>query len=408
MTFVTQANPSRGFVLHASQQQRQFSAFTTALPLPLLRAPPHTHHNTISCVARPSSTTTKTQKPIINANKNNKALSLLGLGAVAGGGLLGSGFDVAGPGSVLEALGVLAAVVGFHEAGHFLAARLQGIHVNKFSIGFGPTLVAYQGGEVEYSLRALPLGGFVSFPDDDPDCPYPQDDPNLLRNRPVLDRAIVTAAGVIANVIFAYAICVAQAATIGVAEPTYLPGVRLGSISPGTVAAAAGLQRGDIVLRVGDLRVAPSPKSVGDVVGYIQRAPGRVLPLEVDRQGGRVSMSITPAEMPDGTGRIGVSLGPNMTVDRKKASDVGSALWLGAKDFGYLTSMVLNGLSQFITNFKETAERVSGPVAILAVGSEVARTDTSGLYQFAALINLNLAVVNILPLPALDGTFVLF
>ena len=374
--------------------------FTTYKPLsghrPSLR---------VFSVARPQQKTPKTSE---NAGKpSNKlqsgALTLLGLGAITGGGMLGSGFDVAGPESVLQALGVLAAVVGVHEAGHFLAARVQNIHVNKFSIGFGPSLITYQGGEVEYSLRAFPLGGFVAFPDDDPDCKYPPDDPDLLRNRPVLDRAIVTVAGVIANVIFAYTICVVQAGTVGLAQPEFLPGVKLGNISPGAVAAEAGLQRGDIVLSIGDMKVAPSPNSVNDVVTYIQDRAGKPLVVEVDRQGQIVDIKLTPSEMADGTGRIGVSLGANVKVSRVKAESFGAALSMGADDFNKLAGTVLKGLSQFVSNFKETAERVSGPVAILAVGSEVARTDATGLYQFAALINLNLAIVNILPLPALDG-----
>lgn len=377
-------------------------AFTTHRPLPS-----HRSSLRVFSVAQPQ------QKPPTSSPKQDKAsnklqsgaLTLLGLGAVTGGGILGSGFDLAGPESVLQALGVLAAVVGVHEAGHFLAARLQNIHVNKFSIGFGPSLLTYQGAEVEYSLRAFPLGGFVAFPDDDPDCPYPPDDPDLLRNRPVLDRAIVTVAGVVANVIFAYAICVFQASTVGLAEPEYLPGIRLGNISPGTVAAEAGLQRGDIVLSIGDMKIAPSPNSVNDVVTYIQDRAGKPLAVEVDRQGERVAIQVTPIQLPDGTGRIGVSLGANVKITRVKADSVGSALSMGADDFNKLAGTVLKGLSQFVSNFKETAERVSGPVAILAVGSEVARTDATGLYQFAALINLNLAIVNVLPLPALDGEF---
>ena len=330
------------------------------------------------------------------------SLSLFGLSGLTTAIM---GFDVAGPGSVLEALGVLAAVVGIHELGHFTAARLQNIHVTKFAIGFGPPLFTYQGGEVEYTLRALPLGGYVAFPDDDPDCPYPIDDPDLLRNRPVLDRAIVTIAGVVANCIFAFTICVAQASTIGLPIPTYMPGVKLGPINPGSVADRSGLRKGDLVLSVGDMKVAPSPRSVDEVVTYIATRPGSTFPIAFERDGQKLSLDITPAEQPDGSGRIGVSLGANVTVDRKKAQDIGSALSLGSQDFSRLLGTVLKGLSQFVSNFQQTAERVSGPVAILAVGSEVARTDASGLYQFAALINLNLAVVNILPLPALDGGF---
>lgn len=85
-----------------------------------------------------------------------------------------SGLDLAGAGSVLEAVLVLGATVGFHELGHFIAARSQGIHVSKFSIGFGPALVRVQRGEVEYALRALPLGGYVGFPDDDPNSTIPK------------------------------------------------------------------------------------------------------------------------------------------------------------------------------------------------------------------------------------------
>lgn len=330
--------------------------------------------------------------------------ALLSLGAVTGGGILGSGFDLSGPGSVLEAIVVLAAVVGVHEAGHFLAARLQNIHVTKFAIGFGPVLFKLQPEEVEYSLRLFPLGGFVSFPDDEPDSPFPIDDPNLLRNRPVKDRIIVTCAGVVANIIFAYVTCVTQAATVGILDPTYMPGIKLGNINPETVAERAGLRKGDVVLQVGDLEVAPSPESVSDVVNKIQNSPGKQLHVSLMRGEEMVSLDLTPAVMPDGTGRIGVALGPNVTVDRKKAESVGQALALGVQDFTALGGSVLKGLYQILSNFKQTAQNVSGPVAMLAVGSEVARTDVSGLYQFAALINLNLAVVNILPLPALDGT----
>lgn len=195
--------------------------------------------------------------------------------------LAGTGVDISGPSSVLQAVGVLAAVVTIHEAGHFTAARIQGIHVTKFAIGFGPALFKYQviaealkpipahrtnhppirpivrppaglrdvrpsicssihssrhlstrhqslllarlsqlkadscpsplqGPEVEYSLRAIPLGGYVGFPDDDPDSPYPKDDPDLLRNKNLPARALVISAGILANIVSAYAILLFQ------------------------------------------------------------------------------------------------------------------------------------------------------------------------------------------------------
>lgn len=99
-----------------------------------------------------------------------------------------------------------------------MAATLQGIHVSKFAIGFGPVLArfVYPKDGVEYSLRAFPLGGFVAFPDaDDPDCGIPSNDPDLLRNRPVVDRIVVVSAGVVANIAFAYFLIFTQSLTTG-------------------------------------------------------------------------------------------------------------------------------------------------------------------------------------------------
>ncbi|KAI3430446.1 hypothetical protein D9Q98_005041 [Chlorella vulgaris] len=334
---------------------------------------------------------------------------LLSLGAVSGAGLLGSGFDVSGPGSVLQALAVLGLTVGIHEAGHFFAAVSRGIHVTKFAIGFGPTIFTYQGKEVEYSLRALPLGGFVAFPDDDPESTYPPDDPNLLRNRSVGDRAAVISAGVIANMILAFTICLVQASTTGINESVYRPGVRLGEIRESTVAGQAGLRRGDVVLKVGDLLVAPRPGAVNDVVNAIKDSPGRELMLEVQRGEERLRIPVTPTPSgSDGSGRIGITLAANAKIVKKKGGDVVATVALAADEFVKLTGTVVGGLYQFITNFSNTVDNVSGPVAILAAGAEVARANTGGLYQFAALININLAVVNILPLPALDGGYLVF
>ena len=351
--------------------------------------------------------------PENGTNPLAKMIPVMALGALfpavsAGGGLLDSGFDISGPGSVLEALGVLAAVVGIHELGHFSAAKIQNIHVKKFAIGFGPVLWKYKGREVEYSLRAIPLGGFVAFPDEDEDSPYERDDPNLLTNRPVLDRILVTCAGVAANVVFAFTICVVQAGVVGITEPEFSPGIILGDINPNTVAERAGLQKGDIVLQAGDLEMAPEPGSVGRFVKKVRVNPKKELKLKVRRQDSLLDIPITPAEMPDGTGRLGITLAPNVKFNTTKATSVFEAVTLGAREVASLGSNVCRGLWQFVTNFQETSKNVSGPVAILAVGSEVARTDINGLYQFAALINLNLAIVNILPLPALDGGYLVF
>jgi RIP metalloprotease RseP len=151
--------------------------------------------------------------------------------------------------SVLAAIAVLAVLILVHELGHFIAARSQGIHVNRFSLGFGPVIWKYQGPETEYAVRAFPLGGFVGFPDDDPDSEIPPNDPNLLRNRPILDRAIVISAGVIANLIFAYFLLVAQVNLVGISQATQ-PGVLIQQLAPevSNVATQAGIKAGDVIL----------------------------------------------------------------------------------------------------------------------------------------------------------------
>ncbi|KAK9821093.1 hypothetical protein WJX81_001563 [Elliptochloris bilobata] len=333
---------------------------------------------------------------------------MFGVGGAFLGALAGTGFDASGPGSYAEALAVLATIVGIHEAGHFAAARLQGIHVTKFAIGFGPPLLRYQGERVEYSLRAIPLGGYVAFPDDDPEAAeaFPADDPDLLKNRSIPERALVISAGVLANCLFALAILTTQVSTVGVVESRFLTGVQVPEVAAASVAERAGLRSGDTILAVDGREVPASSTAVARVVRAIVNSPERTLDLTVRRPGGdTVHLPVTPALASDGGGRIGVQLSANAALSRRVAAGPGQALAMAAGEFRKLLNVVTTGLQQIVFNFAKTADAVSGPVAIVAVGAEVARADASGLFQFAAIVNINLAVVNLLPLPALDGGY---
>jgi RIP metalloprotease RseP len=146
---------------------------------------------------------------------------------------------------VLTALAILAGLIVVHEAGHFFAATWQGIRVSSFSIGFGPVLLERQRRGVQFALRAIPLGGFVAFPDDDDDSPIPKNDPNLLSNRPLPQRALVIAAGVMANLLLAYAVLLGQGLVLGIpAGFSASPGVLVSGVQAGQPAALAGLQPG--------------------------------------------------------------------------------------------------------------------------------------------------------------------
>ncbi|MEM8639565.1 MAG: RIP metalloprotease RseP [Cyanobacteria bacterium P01_G01_bin.54] len=310
--------------------------------------------------------------------------------------------------SVLAAIGVLALLIVVHELGHFAAARLQKIHVNRFSIGFGPVLFKYQGPQTEYALRAIPLGGFVGFPDDETGGEISLDDPDLLSNRPLLDRAIVISAGVIANLIFAYLLIVTQIATIGTPVYTYSPGVIIPEVitrevqSEPSAAQKAGLQAGDLVLAVDAEALPAEETALPHLMELIQNAPGETLALTIERDGQTLEFPVTPIADGEGNGKIGVVLAPNQTVSRNRSSLI-QAFGQGAMEFQRLTTLTINGFGQLIMNFGETAEQVAGPVRIVEIGSTLARSDAGNLFQFGALISINLAIINTLPLPALDG-----
>ncbi len=385
--------------------------------------------------------------------------------------------------SVLAAIAVLAVLILVHEAGHFMAARLQGIHANRFSLGFGPILWKYQGSETEYAIRAFPLGGFVGFPDDDPESVYPPDDPNLLGNRPILDRAIVISAGVIANLIFAYLVLVMQLGVVGIPEakqpgilvpqivaqvsqvsetaakagikpgdliwvdgqklkfsineknsqsellattsgkPTKLivtrnneqvklsvtpqPGGYMGiQLSP-SVAAAAGIKPGDVILAANGQNFGRSLKEEAVLRELIRSSSGKSIQFTIQRGEEKLSLSASPQPGPAGEARIGISLAPNgpkgNPVVYRRPQNVFEVFSLAAEDFQRIVILTAQGFWQLISNFKETASQVAGPVKIVQIGASIAQSDITKLFQFAALISINLAIINILPLPALDG-----
>lgn len=129
--------------------------------------------------------------------------------------------------------------------------------------------------------------------------------------------------------------------------------------------------------------------------------------FQVQRGEQVLDLQATPAVGKDGKGAIGVSLFSHTYIKHTKPSSITDAIKMTGAEFNRLSGSVLNGLKQIVTNFGNTAGQLSGPVAIVAAGSEIARTDVAGLYQFCAIVNINLAVVNILPLPALDGGYLL-
>lgn len=306
--------------------------------------------------------------------------------------------------NVLAALLALGLLVVIHEAGHFLAAVGQGIRVNGFSVGFGPALLKREHNGVTYALRLLPLGGFVSFPDDDDDSTIPDDDPDLLRNRPIPQRVLVISAGVLANLLLAWVVLVGQSALIGIpAAPD--PGVMVVAVQPGQAAAKAGLQAGDRILSINGEPLGKGQSAVRAMVEQIQAQPGTTLELASrsrDADSGIRKLALTPADQ-DGQGRIGAQLQANLSDNLQRATNPFEAIGYGSSQFAGLIKNTVVGYSGLITNFGQTAQQVSGPVKIVEMGAQLSRQGGGGLVLFTALISINLAVLNALPLPLLDG-----
>jgi membrane-associated protease RseP (regulator of RpoE activity) len=303
--------------------------------------------------------------------------------------------------SVLAAIAVLALLIVVHELGHFAAARFQGIRVNRFSIGFGPVLLKYQGSETEYAIRAFPLGGYVGFPDDDTDSEIPADDPNLLHNRPILDRAIVIGAGVIANLIFAYFLLVGQVATVGIQDlqaGVSVPQVLSESTS---VAVKAGIQAGDVILSANGRELGASSDAIALLRETIQNSPNTPINLTIQRNQETQTITVTPELGSDGKGKIGVMLAPH--VEMRHPRGILEVFALSADTYQNIATLTAKGFWQLISNFQANAQQVAGPIKIVEYGANIARNDAGNLFQFAALISINLAIINILPLPALDG-----
>lgn len=304
---------------------------------------------------------------------------------------------------VLTALAILAGLIVVHEAGHFFAATWQGIRVSGFSVGFGPVLLERQRRGVQFALRAIPLGGFVSFPDDDEDSPIPADDPDLLRNRPLPQRALVIAAGVLANLLLAWAVLVAQGVAVGIpAGFSSTPGVLVAGVQGGQAAAAAGLRGGDRILAVNGRDLGGGQSAVAALVEQVKGAPSQTLRLQAERGNERLTLSLTPADV-GGIGRIGAQLQPSGSERFRRAQGPGEILHQANADFTSLCRRTVEGFLTLATHFGETAGQVSGPVKIVEMGASLAKQGGSSLFLYTALISINLAVLNALPLPLLDG-----
>lgn len=316
---------------------------------------------------------------------------------------------------------LLGPLVTLHEFGHYLVARLFGVKAEAFSVGFGKELAGHTDRRgTRWKLSALPLGGYVQFkgdmnpasmPDRDALAATPADErEGAFHFKPLWQRALIVLAGPAMNVLIAIAIFATFNLAYGkpVAPDAERANV-VGSFLPGSPAQAAGVEVGDRIVAIGGAPVA-DPIDVGEQVLLY---PGRSTTLTVEREGRELTLPITIAGSVERdrfgnesrVGRIGVYW--KYTDLEFAPVGPGEAIELAFVQSGELVSMMVTGIAQIVTGERSVKE-LGGPIKIAKYSGEQLSLGPEAFVWFAALISLNLAFINLLPIPALDGGHLAF
>lgn len=297
-------------------------------------------------------------------------------------------------------LAVLSLLVFVHELGHFAVAKLKGIKVEEFGLGYPPRLltIARHGG-TEYTLNAIPFGGFVRMLGEE-DPTYPES----FAAKSKLTRANVLLAGPLMNVVLAFLLLVGVA-MIGFDVP--VGSVAIVEVAPNSPAAKANLQKGDIILSMDGLTV----RNHYELSSYTRERLGKEVTLSIKRDDTTLSVRLTPrVEPPVNEGPMGVTI---QTVDIVGTDKLRYPLWqaipMGARATGNIFLAIFFGVAHMIQG--NITPELTGPVGIAAATGEVAKSGLVYLMQFVAFLSVNLAIFNLIPFPALDGgrlAFVVF
>ena len=294
---------------------------------------------------------------------------------------------------VIIAILIFGFLVLIHEGGHFLFARLFGVTVREFAIGMGPAIIKHTSKKtnIVYSLRLIPFGGYVSMVGEDEES----DDENAFHKKPVWQRIIITVAGAAMNLIAGVLVM-----SILIATAPNLASTTIYSFQEDSVSSQCGLLEGDRVLKVDGTRVF----TANELVYEVMRKGVEPIELTVERNGEKIVLeTVRFGQMTES----GVDFGkPDFIVysEAKTALNVAKhALFRSASTI----KMVYDSLYDLITG-RYGMEAVSGPVGVAAAMTEMAAESMADLIYMAVVISMNLGVMNLLPLPALDGGRLVF
>ncbi|MGK2923533.1 MAG: RIP metalloprotease RseP [Methyloceanibacter sp.] len=329
-----------------------------------------------------------------------------------------SGFGAAILSYLIPFLFVLTVVVFIHELGHFLVARWCGVAVKVFSIGFGPEIFGfYDRHGTRWRVSWIPLGGYVKFIDDENVASasgrkafeaLPEEErKRSFQGKSLAQRAAIVAAGPIANFVLAIIIFAAIFSVFG----ERVTAAKVDAVAPGSAAERAGFEPGDRIVSIDGSEIG----SFSDMQRIVATSPDRELHFVVDRGGANLDLTATP-ERKEITDRFGNTMRIGLLGIQRSASpddwtlerhDPATALVMGVKESYFVVSRSLAYLYDVVTG-REDADQLGGPLRIAQVSGQVATAGFVALLNLAAIISVSIGLINLFPIPMLDGGHLLF
>jgi regulator of sigma E protease len=306
--------------------------------------------------------------------------------------------------SIVSAIVVLGILIFVHELGHFLVAKYFGVGVEKFSLGFGPKLVGKRFGETEYRLSAFPLGGYVKMVGENIDEELPLTDvPRSFMAKPPIQRMCIVAAGPLFNLFFAYLLFV-LVCMIGIPSATS----KIGEVVEGKPAARAGLRAGDRITAIDGKPVS----RWADIAVLVGGSAGKPLDLLIDRKGTVIPVRVTP-EISTAKNLLGepvtapiIGVMASKEYVTEQLGPIDAVIKAGEHTWD-VTRMTVLAVGKLFSG-SLSLDNIGGPIMIAKTAGEQAETGLVYFLSFMALLSINLGLLNLLPVPILDGGHLVF
>lgn len=287
--------------------------------------------------------------------------------------------------TIIAAILLFGIIVFIHELGHFLFAKKAGITIHEFAIGMGPKIFSTEKGGTKYSLRLLPIGGYVSMEGEDGESK----DPNSFGQKTILQRASVLFAGPFFNLVLAAFLLIPVFMYMGSPSNSN----ELGQVMEGKPAYIAGLRNNDIITEINGNKT----NTWDDIVKNLHNSDGNEVELKIDRKGEIKTINVKPEKNEQGNYAIGIA----PVYEKGILTSIKNAFITTADMIKQMLMFVVQLITGTVPGGAGNA--VAGPIGVIGIVSDAAKMGLPNLMYIAAVISLNLGVLNLLPIPALDG-----